>query len=516
MTGFREKTINGIAWSVVSKGGQQVLSLVLTVVLARLLTPEEFGLVAMVTVVTGFASLFAELGFGAALIQKQGIKEVHRSSVFWTNLAAGLALTGAFILAAPLIADFYDEPLLRLLTIVLAFNFTINALNIVQYMLMRKALDYRALAIMHIAATALSGVVAISMALTGWGVWCLVAQYVVERTTATALLWIMSDWRPRFLFDWGAMKELMRFSLSVLGDRTLNYWTRRLDNLLIGWKLGSEPLGLYSRAYALLLFPLANVTRVVMEVMFPSFTMIQDDPGRVKRIYLRVLRVVALFTFPMTVGLCVTAYPFVLTVFGPQWIGMVPIVRVLSLVAMIESVSKTIEAVYLSQGRAGLWFKVGIFTKVSAILGIVIGLQWGVVGVAVGYGVAALINVFPSLYFLRSIINIRFREVFGGLSKVFFLTLAMGAFVLVVGAAVPAAWPAWALLLVQVAVGSAFYLAAAHFLNVPAYEEARALVQEKLRPAPSRSANAKAAEQANAAPPPSAEAKSEAASHIVD
>jgi len=481
MSEFRHRTINGIAWSVVSRVGRLALTFVIGVILARLLSPREFGLIAMVTVITSFASIFAELGFSAALVQKQDVTQVHLSSVFWLNLGAGLLLTLIFMAGAPLIAYFYKEPMLAPLTMLISTNFFISSLNIVQNTLLSKSLDFRTLSIVEITALLISGAVAIAMAATGYGVWSLAVQSVILSVVTAIMLWVQGKWRPNFLFRWTAVQDLLGFSLSLFGTKVLNYWVRNIDYLLIGRFLGTNPLGIYNKAYEVMLFPLTSVSRVLSRVMFPSFSIIQEDKSRVASLYLQMTRTIALVTFPMMLGLFVTVESFVLVIFGPQWAGMIPILRVLSLVGMTQSIGTLNGNLYLSQGRADLQFKVGLVLKTNAILGIVIGLQWGILGVAIGYAIASLINSYPSFYFAGRLVGLTYWQLLRNLSGVFGCAVVMAALVWAAGLLLPDAWPLWAQFTLQVLFGMAVYLAMIHLFKLPAYREVRALLSEQWR-----------------------------------
>jgi PST family polysaccharide transporter len=479
MSDFRDRTISGITWSIVSRSGRLVLTFVIGVILARLLSPREFGLVAMITVITSFAAIFSELGFSAALVQKQDVGETHLSSVFWLNLGAGLVLTLLFVAGAPLIARFYQEPMLAPLTMLIAMNFVISSLNIVQNTLFTRSLNFQILAIVEICALAVAGAVSITMAYTGFGVWSLAVQSVIVSAVTALLLWLLSDWRPSLLFHWAAIKDLLGFSVNMFGTKVLNYWVRNIDYLLIGRVLGSNPLGIYNRAYDIMLFPLVSVSRVLSRVMFPSFSIIQEDKGRVSSLYLKITRTIALITFPMMLGLFVTVEPFVLTVFGAQWAAMIPVLRILSLVGMPESIGTLTGNLYLSQGRADLEFKVGLFVKINVILGIVIGLRWGIVGVAAGYAIASFVNAYPNFYFAGRLVNLTYWQLLRNVNAVLACALAMAAFVWVTGLIVPSSWPDWALLATQVSSGVVIYPLLVHLFRLRAYQELRALLMEQ-------------------------------------
>jgi len=478
-TNLRSKTLSGIVWNIVSQFGQQGLMFVIMVVLARLLSPHEFGLVAMVTVITSFANLFAEMGFSAALIQKQDIQPIHLSSVFWLNVIAGGALTLLFILGAPLLAAFYNEPALIPLTIASAVNFSIASLGIVQMTLKTKAMDFQTLSLVEITATGVAGGVAIGLAYGGFGVWSLVGQSLVLSGVTVILLWLLSDWRPRFQLHWGYIKELLGFSVSLFGTNILNYWARNIDYLLIGRFLGTDPLGIYYRAYDIMLVPLTSVSRVLSRVMFPSLALVQSDPQRVRNMFLRLTRTVALASFPMMFGLLVTVEPFVLTLFGDQWREMIPLLRVFALIGLLQSIITLNGNLYLSQGRADLQFKVSLAVKAVAITGIIIGLRWGIVGVAVGYAVASVLCAYPSFFFAGKLVGLTFRQLLENLASVFVCAAGMAGLVWGLASFIPANWPVWLSLIVQVAVGGGLYLGLIHGLRVKAYQEARALLIEQ-------------------------------------
>ncbi|WP_158705089.1 MOP flippase family protein [Salinibacter altiplanensis] len=476
---FREKTIRGLSWSVVAQVGKQVSQLVFIVILARLLSPREFGLVGMVLIITGFAKLFSSLGLGAALVQKQGIKEKHRSSVFWLNAGAGGLLTLGFVAGAPLIAEFYGEPLLVPVAMVLGVDFLIGGLSIVHRTLFRKEIDFKSLAIVEIASIGLAGTIGVGMAYAGFGVWSLVAKIMASSVVTAALLWILSPWVPRFTFSWEATKELMRFSLNLLGEKTINYWVRQVDDILIGKVLGSDPLGLYRYAYKIMLFPTRKISGVVSRVMFPSLSTIQEDTERVRQVFFRMIRTIALLTFPMMLGLMAVSHSFVVGVLGNQWSEMVPILRVFCVIGLVQSVGTLKGNIFLSQGRTDLMFRLGLFTKPVLISGIVIGLQWGVNGVAFGYAIAVALVTYPEWHYAGKLVGFTYGDLAYELSGVFLCAVAMSVLVFVLGYVLPAHWPHWLRLLTQIPVGAGIYWCLIHSFEVRAYSEMLSLLLEQ-------------------------------------
>ena len=479
MNQFREKTLRGLSWSVVSQIGTQILQFVFAIILARLLSPREFGLIGMVMIFTGFAGLFSDLGLGSALVQKQGITEKHKSSVFWLNIGIGALLTVAFVGGAPLLGEFYDEPLLVPITMVFGINFFISGLSSVHKTLYRKKIDFKSLAIVQIVGTALASAIGIWMAYTGFGVWSLVVKGLASSILSAILLWFLSPWRPRFTFDWEATKELMKFSLNLLGERSINYWVRRVDDLLIGKVLGSDALGLYTKAYGVMLLPTRQISGVVSSVMFPSLSTIQEDTEHVRRVFFRMTRTIALITFPMMLGLLAVSESFVIGVFGGQWSEMIPILQVFCVIGLLQSVGTLKGNLFLSQGRSDLMFRLGLFMKPILITGIVVGLQWGVNGVAYGYAGAVMIVTYPEWHYAGKLVGFTYSDLVYNLAGIFACAATMAGAVFALSLALPSEWPHWLQLITQVAAGAVFYLGLVHGFKLQAYRETIDLLKEQ-------------------------------------
>jgi PST family polysaccharide transporter len=448
--------------------------------LVRLLSPEDFGLIGMVVVFTGFARLFSDLGLGAALIQKQDLKRRYIDTVFWVNLGAGVLLTVFVMVAAPIVAYFYSEPILVPVTRVLAIDFTLSSLNIVQYSLLRKQLAFRRIFWIQALAVFVSGAAAVHMAFSGFGVWALVTQTLVFTTTTAIILWTIAKWHPRFVFEWQAIKDLLGFSGNYLGFNVLRYWTKNTDNLLIGKYIGSSALGIYGRAYGLMLMPVAQVNRILTQVMFPALASIQDDIRRVRQIYLQATRIIALASFPLMIGLFVVAESFVLLVYGPRWYAMVPILRILCLVGLLQSISTTAGWIYISQGRTDILFRWGLLVSVVRVTGFVIGLRWGLIGLSLSYLFTSYVILwYPSWRIPFGLIKLGFAEMVRNLAGIFLCAAGMGITVWLIGEILPIGWPDLTYLLVQVAVGMVIYGCLIHLFSLTAYHDVRSLMIER-------------------------------------
>lgn len=426
MSDFRKRTINALSWSLGSKFTSQAISIVFGIVLARLLVPEDFGLIAMVMVLMGFAGLLADVGLGAALIQKKDVNDNHYSSVFWLNTVIGIVLTILMVILSPLIAAFYKQPELGLITTLLAVNFVFGALEMVPRTYLSKELAFRELALIDLVSMILSGTVAIALAAKGYGYWSLVVQRLVSRLLSVLLVWRVSNWRPVLRFSFSSIRELIVFSSSVFFTRSIRYTALQTDKLLIGKLLSASSLGLYDKAYSLMLFPLGNISHVISQVMFPSLSQIQDDIERIRDAYLRLTRAISLFTFPMMVGMFMVVDSFVPGVLGEQWTRIIPLFKIFSIAGIFMSIATVTGAIYLSLGHAKLQLRVNLVNQPLQIIGVIIGLNWGLQGVATGYAITTILGVFYTWHFAGRLIQLGIGQILWNLLPTLILSLLMG------------------------------------------------------------------------------------------
>lgn len=471
MRSFGDKTASSLLWSVAGQTGRLTGLLACNVILARLLTPFDFGLTATALIFVNFAVVIAEQGFGAALIQKSEITERHRSSIWWVNVALGAGMTAVFLAAAPAVGGFYGEPALVPLMRVISLLFVVNALGSIHGSLLSRDLEFAALARAETAAAWAGAAAAVALAFAGAGPWAIVAQSLVTAAVGSAAMWGLSPWRPRMIFDREAVRELAGYSTDHFVTNAASYWVRNVDNVLIGRVLGQSPLGVYTRAYAVMLFPINRVARVLQRVMLPSFAIIQAEPARVASLFQRMTRVVALVNFPLMLGVGACAPDFTASLFGPQWGEMVPVLRVLVGVGMIQSVTAMLGSLYSALGRTSLRLRVQIPMHAVEVAGIVLGLRWGILGVAAGYAIASVLTAPVTVHFACGLVGLTLRGYLANLAGVFACAavsaLAAGA----VAAALPAPWPAPARLAVEMAAAIVVYWALLKAFSVTAYTD---------------------------------------------
>jgi O-antigen/teichoic acid export membrane protein len=466
----------GVAWSGLAQVGGQLASLAITIVLTRLLLPEDFGLIAMVVVFSGFAAVFLDMGFGAALIQKLDLQQHHKNAVFWLNIIVGASITLLLAAAAPYIAAFYGVPALQPLTVAISVIFFINSFATVQIALLQKAMNFRTLAIAQLTGTVLSGLLAIYLAFSGFGVWSLVAMSITSAIIVVVVLWAIAPWRPDLSLRWDALRDLSKFSRNLVGFSVFNYWVRNGDNLLIGRYVGSAALGIYARSYTILLVPVWQISGIISSVMFPALSAIQQDMERVRETYLTSISIISLATFPMTLGLLVVSQSFVLALFGEKWAGMIPILQIFCILGTLQSVGTTVGWIYQSQGRTDIMFRWGLIAGTIYIISFVVGLRWGPVGVAVAYTVAYLSTWYPGWSIPARLIDLNFLTMLKKLSPTFYVATAMAVAVWALGLIFPSSWSYVTRLAVQVLFGIIIYWGLLHLFKIEAYRTASNLV----------------------------------------
>jgi PST family polysaccharide transporter len=472
MNKLRQRTLVGLGWTGAARLLGQILQLGTTVVLARLLSPKEYGLLGMVLVFTGFANYVADMGLGASIIQKTTLSDRHLNSVFWLNTATGLALSVIFVLAAPLVARFYGEPQLYLLTVAIAPNFVLGSLNVVQNALLDKALNFRIKFWIDVVAALASGLVALVLALRGWGVWSLVGQSLALTTVRVLMMWIQSSWRPAMAFDFSAIRELMRFSGHLTGFGAVFYWSQNVDKLMIGRWIGSNALGIYTLADKLMRLSLANVNDVTSSVMFPALSSIQGDVEAVKRAYLRATRMTSLIVFPMMIALGVLAEPAILVIYGSKWRESIAILQLLCVAGVSLSTYSTAGWIFMSQGRTDVLFRLGVYATVVRAIEVLIGAHWGLVGVAWAFVIGGYVFIwYPTWAGAGHLVNLSFVALLRNVAGPFGCAALMGAALWLSDRWVFGGWLVELRLAIQVALGALVYAALVRGFRVQAWVE---------------------------------------------
>jgi O-antigen/teichoic acid export membrane protein len=479
---YRRRILAALQWNVSGEAAAQGMRFAFGIWLARLLTPRAFGLMAILMILVQVLLANADLGFEEALIQRRDVREAHRSSVFWALLLPGLGLGAVQVAVAPWLARFFDVGELAPLATGLSVVYLLRVVGTVPRAIVARDLDFRIVASRRCAAVGLAGACAVVMAWRGWGVTSLAAEVVLSTGLESVLLLRASRWRPRLELRLAALRELAGFGAYRPVTGALNYWAQRLDQLLIGKLIGSNSLGLYARVFNVTRFPVVSVARVFVNVVFPSLSGIQDDAAHVRDVYLRTTGAVALAAVPIAMGLWAAAEPFVLGVLGPQWRGAIPILRILALGGLFDSLIVFSTGLYLAQGRADLVLWLTVAQRAFTIVAVVIGLAWGVLGVATAQLLAAAVGVLPMLLFAGRLVDLPLRTVLARLAPVVAAGMVMAATVAGVGRWAAPGHGMVSLLGLEVVVGAASYWTVLHLLAASAYRDLMAAIGSAIRP----------------------------------
>lgn len=439
---LRGRVLRGAVWNLVATLARGGTGLVVKLILARLLLPEHFGLVGMATVFTGFVTTLNELGLGAALIQRREdrLEPVHYDVAFWTTLASGAATFVIMALAvAPFAAAFYDEPLLAPLTAVLSIPLLLQPFALIYRIQLMRELDFRAIARVEAASVAISGSVAVAVALAGGGVWSIACQSLVSTAASIPLLRRARPWSPRLRYSWKALREIAGFGVYVAGNNVFTFLAGNIDYLLIGKMLGSSALGAYSLAFVLVETLRNRLIRVLDGVLYPAYSRMQDEPAHLKRYYLTSIRFSAAVVFPLMAMLIVFARAFVDHVVGPKWAAAEIPLRILAVSAMVYCVGGTSASVLRGIGRPDLHFRIYVAkTLLITIPALFAGIRLGGINgaaVAVVAHLAASRMIFQ--HYMRRFLGVTERDVLAAVAPACAASLALAA----TGALLLAAWP---------------------------------------------------------------------------
>ena len=386
------------AVTMVSQGLRFLITMTGTVVLARLLNPQDYGLIGMAGTVMGFIALFKDLGLDAATIQRSHVSSSQLNTLFYINVSLGAVITLLTAAIAPAVAWFYGEPRLNLITTVSAVGFFLNGFVVQHEAILRRRMRFSALATIELASLIFGSAVAIVLALHHAGYWALVASQLAQVSTRSLAFWLVTDWRPGWPTPFAGVRSMLAFGGNFTGFSIINYFARNLDDILIGRYWGPLELGLYSRAYQLLLLPIDQINSPVSAVTIPTLSRLADSPDRYRRVYLRVLEKVAMLTMPLMAFMVVTADWIVHLMFGAGWSGVSPIFFLLGIVGFIQPIGHTGGWLYLTQDRTKDMLHWGLIGGTINIVSIVAGLPWGATGVAASYSLCGLIIVSPLMF----------------------------------------------------------------------------------------------------------------------
>lgn len=417
------RSIRGGSLMLVAQGLKLIMQLGSTAILGRLLAPADFGLLAMVTAVTGFILMFKDMGLSMATVQRAEISHQQVSNLFWINFAISIVIMLMTLGMAPILSHFYSEPRIVKIAQILSIGMVMGGLTVQHQALLRRQMKFSALVLIDLSSQLAGVVVAVLCAYAACGYWSLVAMHLTVAAVMMSGVWIACRWRPGLPQKRVGTRSLIVFGGNMTGYSILNYFSRTLDNVLIGWMWGPQSLGFYSRAYSLLLLPIGQFISPLSGVVFPVLSRLQNEPEQYKDYYLGVVKVLAYVTMPCIALMFIFSNELILVFLGDQWIESARIFKVLAFTAFLQPVYCTAGWVYVSLGRADKMAQWGLISSTLILLSFVIGVPWGAYGVAVAYTICMTVLFVPNFVCAFRSSPVRLGTFFRMLSKPTLLSL---------------------------------------------------------------------------------------------
>ena len=427
MADLKRKSVVGGVAVVSAQGVRFVVQTATTMVLARLLSPEDFGLQGMVVVVTGFLALFRDAGLGMATVQRLEVTHEQTSTLFWINVAVGAILAALCIALAPLLVAFYHEPRLYWVAVVSGVTFVFNGLAAQHSALLQRGMRFVTQAKIDVLSLAVASGTGVVMALLGCRYWSLVGMAMAVSVVGAVSLWLVVPWLPGPPRRKSGIRSMLHFGGLATCNSFVVYLAWNAEKLLLGRFWGADALGLYGRAYQLVTLPVLQLNSAVSGVAFPALSRIQHDAERLARSFLRGYSLLISSTIPITITCALFAEEIVRIVLGAKWMAAAPIFRLLAPVAVVFAVANPFSWLVMSTGRAGRALSISMATTPLVIVGIVLGLSHGPKGVALAYSSAMTLLIIPIAAWSKHGTGITWADLWGATKPPFLSGLLAGA-----------------------------------------------------------------------------------------
>ena len=467
---LRHKVTSAVVWNAADIFMRQGIAFVVSIILARLLSPEDFGTLALPALFLGIANLFVNAGFPMALIHRQDVTHIDESTVFWFNIGAALLMTLVLFATAPWIADFFALPSLMPLTMLMACNVLLGATGAVHSALLIKQLDFKTLLNIGVISTVIAGAVGVYAAWADYGVWALAWQSITSTFVGALLSWLFSSWRPLFRFSGNSFKRLFGFGGWLFAGNLLDTLYQRGYTVLIGKFYGTYDLGIYYRANNTQELPSTIVTNVLSRVAYPLFSVVNQDKQQLRNGVRLSVRSISFIAAPSMLGLGVMAQPFIRVVFGEQWLSAAPILQVLCVVGLLRPLHVINLNVLQAQGHTKLFFQLDIVKKTFGIVLLVCGSYFGIMGIAWSRVIQSIVGVMINGYYSHKLLDYGMYQQIMDCLPSFLLGATMAAVVAIADMWIKIGGVLELIFLIT--LGATFYLACNVLLGISAFKEA--------------------------------------------
>lgn len=473
---LKQKTVKGVAWTSLDQMATLGFGFVIGVILARILSPDDYGLLAMIAVFNAIAFAFINSGFGNALVRKPDLTENDNSTAFYFNIVAGVVMAGVIWLIAPLVAKFYDKAILSQLLRVEGLLLIISSFTIVQNAQLSRALNFKAKMIINVTSQVLAGVIAIVAAYRGFGVWSLVIQHIASGIIRMILLWVLSPWRPRGRWSKKSFGYLWGYGSKLLASGLLDTVYGNIYPIIIGKFYSAAELGQYTRATHYAYMPSKGLTGVLQQVTFPVLSQIQENTEHLANSYRRMLRLSVFVVFPIMIGMLALARPLVLALVTDKWAQCVPYLQVICLASMWYPVHAINLSLLQVKGRSDLFLRLEVIKKAIVTIVIFLCVPFGVMGICVGGVFTSLVCLAINTYYTGKLINVGFVRQMLDMIPTLLASVAMGA---VIYFAVMPFDNNVVKLAVGIPMGMVIYLTIAKCFSMPELQEALDIIHRR-------------------------------------
>lgn len=465
---LKKDTTKGVFWSLIERFGTQGVQFLVMLVMARLLSPNDYGVVGLLVVFVSIAQAFVDGGFSQALIRKKDRTEIDNSTVFYFNIVVSVVIYLIFYLFAPYVSVFYNMPTLTPFMRVICLSIIINAFGVVQRALFNANIDFKAQAKASLIAIVISGAIGISLALRGFGPWALVWQQLSNLIVNTLFLWIYSEWRPLLAYSWKSFNELFSFGSKLLATSLLNAIYNNIQTIVIGKLYSAKSLGLYSRAAHFADLPSQQFTSVFMRVTFPVLCKVQDDMERLTSVYRRMLRVSAYIVFPLLIGMAAVAHPMIEVFIGKQWIECAYMLQIICFAEMWYPIHAINLDILQVSGRSDLFLKIEIYKKIVSLSLLALSAPFGIIAMCYSNLLSSLICLYINTYYSSKILGISLLSQLKDLFPTITLAIVMFAIVQIIIFFIP---NVFVQLIAGIIVGVVVYVSLSYILRFQEFKE---------------------------------------------
>ena len=474
---LKNKTVKGTVWSTLERFSVQGIQFIVMIIMARILTPEDYGLVGMLAIFIAVSQSLIDSGFSQALIRKQDRSEIDNSTVFYFNIGVGAILYLILFFSAPFIASFYNEPQLVPITRIIGLSLVFNSLVVVQRALLTINLDFKTQAKASFVGVIISGSIGITMAYTEFGVWAIVWQQISNLAAVTVLLWILSRWKPIWAYSWKSFRELFSFGSKLLASGLLDTIFRNLYLIVIGKFFKASDLGYYTRAHQFTDFASSNITGIIQRVTYPVLCTIQNDDARLSDVYRRLLRTSAFIIFPLMTGMAAVARPMVISFLTEKWLFSAVLIQILCFSQMWYPVHAINLNLLQVKGRSDLFLKLEIIKKALTVIVLCITLPMGLIPLCIGTIFSSIIALIINTHYTGKLIHLGFFKQMKDLLPTLLLSLAVGGIVYITVTYIPL--DSWIALSLGVIEGILMYAGLAKILRFSEFNELLSIIQRK-------------------------------------